>query len=51
MDKIITVKRQQGKGPGDFRYIVSALFPQATPQELRFLLSLLCGSTSFDYRK
>ena len=40
MDKIITVKRQQGKGPGDFRYVVSALFPQATPQELCFLLSL-----------
>jgi len=52
MDKIIPVKRQQGKGPGDFRYILSALLPQATQQGL-FLafpaVVLLHGSTSFDY--
>ena len=30
MHNIIPVKRQQGKGPGDFPNIVSALLPQAT---------------------
>ena len=39
MDKIIPVQRQQGEGPGDFPYIVSALLPQATLQGLCFLLS------------
>ena len=52
MDKIIPVKRQQGEGPGDFPYIVSALLPQATPQGLCFLLSLQLLPSwlrSFDY--
>ena len=40
MNEIITVKKQQGKGPGHFCYIVSALLPQATLQGLSFLLSL-----------
>ena len=40
MHNIIPVKRQQGKGPGDFPNIVSALLPQDTPQGLCFLLSL-----------
>ena len=40
MDEIITVKRQQGKGPGHFHYVISALLPQSTTQGLNFLLSL-----------
>ena len=52
MDKKMTVKRQQGKGPGDLHYIVSALLPQATRQGLFFLFhccALLRDSTSFYY--
>jgi hypothetical protein len=52
MDKKMTVKRQQGKGPGDFGYIVSALLPQAIPQGLFLLFHccvLLHDSTSFYY--
>ena len=40
MNKKIPVKRQPGKRPRGFPYIVSALLPQATPQGLCFLLSL-----------
>ena len=51
MDKKITVKKEQGKGPGDFRNIVPALVPQPTTQEL-FLafpeVASLRGSTSFN---
>ena len=39
MDKIEIVKRQQGKGPGDFCNIVSAMVPHPTVQGL-FLVSL-----------
>ena len=49
MDKTIPVKRQQGKGPGDFRYIISTLFPQATLQGLSFLLSLQLPSYMAQY--
>lgn len=37
MDRILTVKRQQGKGPGDFRYIVSSLVPTGYPTRAAFL--------------
>ena len=40
MHNIILVKGQQGKWPGDFPNIVSALLPHATPQGLCFLLFL-----------
>ena len=36
MDKIEIVKRQQGKGPGDFCNIVSAMVPHPTVQGLCF---------------
>ena len=49
MDKKMTVKRQQGKGPGDFPYIVSALLPQANPQGLCFLLSRQLSSSVVQY--
>ena len=47
----ITVKKGQGKGPGDFCNIVPALVPQPTTQGL-FLafpeVAFLRGSTSFN---
>ena len=42
MEKIITVKRQQGKGPGDFCSIVSAMIPHPTSQGLCFLFHCIC---------
>ena len=42
MEKIITVKRQQGKGPGDFCNIVSAMIPHPTAQGLCFLFHCIC---------
>ena len=51
MDKKITVKKGQGKGPGDFCNIVPDLVPQPTTQGLFLALpevAFLHGSTSFN---